>query len=56
MLNLVLRPVLARWHPALDEWENGHDLRDRSPAEKHGEGVLRAGELREALEQDAEQC
>ena len=22
MLNAVIRPVLARWHPLLDEWEN----------------------------------
>lgn len=22
MLNAVIRPVLARWHPMLDEWEN----------------------------------
>ena len=49
MLNLVLRPVLARWHPALDDWENARP-RDRSEAE-HEKAWPQAGELREVLEQ-----
>jgi len=30
MLNLQLRPFLARWHPALHEWEKAHPGEDES--------------------------
>ena len=48
MLNYALRPVLARWHPALEEWESL-----RPPGRSRGEHEVawdRAQELRGALE------
>jgi hypothetical protein len=47
MLNYALRPVLARWHPALEEWEA-----ERPPGRSRAEHELawnRAQELRGAL-------
>ncbi len=49
MLNYALRPVLARWHPALEEWEAG-----RPPGRSRAEHELaweRAPELRQALDE-----
>jgi hypothetical protein len=48
MLNLALRPVLARWHPALEEWEATKPP-GRSRAE-HEVAWDRAQELRSALD------
>jgi hypothetical protein len=48
MLNLALRPVLARWHPALEEWEAARPP-GRSRAE-HEAMWDRAQELRAALD------
>jgi len=48
MLNYALRPVLARWHPALEEWEAA-----RLPGRSRGEHEVawdRAQELRGALD------
>lgn len=48
MLNAALRPVLATWHPALQEWEA---TRQAGTAVVAHEAVWeRAGELREELE------
>ena len=48
MLNYGLRPVLARWHPDLEDWEASRpDGRSRGEHEKAWE---HAGELRAALE------
>jgi hypothetical protein len=48
LLNVGLRPVLARWHPALQDWEAAQPT-DRSRGE-HERAWDRAGELRAALE------
>jgi hypothetical protein len=48
MLNQVLRPVLAAWHPALAHWEQQRDPKV-SPVE-HESSWERAGELRNTLE------
>jgi hypothetical protein len=48
LLNAVLRPVLARWHPLLEVWELSRPS-DRSRLE-HERSWPRAGELREDLE------
>lgn len=48
MLNFALRPVLARWHPALEEWEAARPA-GRSRAE-HEAAWDRAPELRDALD------
>lgn len=47
ILNLVLRPVLARWHPLLLDYENSKDG-NISPL-KHELSWEKAGELREVL-------
>ena len=48
MLNYGLRPVLARWHPALEDWEASRpDGRSRGEHEKAWE---HAGELRAAVD------
>lgn len=48
LLNVGLRPVLARWHPALQDWEAARP-EDRSRSE-HERAWDRANELRSALE------
>jgi hypothetical protein len=48
MLNLALRPVLTRWHPALEEWEAARPP-GRSRAE-HEAAWDRVQELRAALD------
>jgi hypothetical protein len=48
MLNYGLRPVLARWHPALEDWEATRPA-DCSRGE-HEKAWEHAGELRAALE------
>ncbi len=48
MLNYGIRPLLARWHPALEDWESRRPV-DRSRGE-HEHAWNRAGELRGALE------
>ena len=48
LLNVGLRPVLGRWHPALQDWEAAQPT-DRSRGE-HEHSWNRAGELRAALE------
>jgi hypothetical protein len=48
MLNVGLRPVLARWHPALQDWEAAR-LEQRSRGE-HERAWNQAEELRAALE------
>lgn len=48
LLNVGLRPVLARWHPALQDWEAAQP-KDRSRGE-HERAWDRASELRAALE------
>lgn len=48
MLNYALRPLLAQWHPALDDWENRRPI-DRSRRE-HELAWERADELRAALD------
>ncbi len=48
MLNVGLRPVLARWHPALQDWEAAQPD-DRSRGE-HERARDRASELRATLE------
>jgi hypothetical protein len=49
MLNAVLRPVLARWHPALEEWEQ-HRSAGVSRAE-HERAWAHAVELRADLDE-----
>ena len=48
MLNYGLRPVLARWHPALEDWEASR-LPDRTRGE-HENAWEHASELRPALD------
>jgi hypothetical protein len=48
MLNAVVRPVLTRWHPVLEEWENTR-LPQRSQAE-HERQWPQADQLREELD------
>ncbi|MET4590692.1 hypothetical protein [Arthrobacter sp. 754] len=48
ILNAVLRPVLARWHPELQRWESLRPT-ERSMAD-HEEAWERANELRDELE------
>jgi hypothetical protein len=48
MLNYALRPLLAQWHPALDDWESRRPA-DRSRRE-HELAWDRAEELRAALD------
>jgi hypothetical protein len=52
VLNGVLRPVLALWHPELQRWEAGRPP-DRSVAD-HEAAWPRAAELRANLEQSRE--
>jgi hypothetical protein len=47
VLNVVIRPVLARWHPLLQDWENTR-LPERSQAE-HERQWPQAEELRAEL-------
>lgn len=47
MLNYGIRPLLATWHPALEDWENRRPF-DRSRRD-HEQAWARAGELRTAL-------
>ncbi|MFF1682458.1 hypothetical protein ACFVYG_41245 [Streptomyces sp. NPDC058256] len=47
MLNFGIRPLLARWHPALEDWENQQPV-DRSRRE-HEQLWPQADELRAAL-------
>jgi hypothetical protein len=47
VLNVVIRPVLARWHPLLHDWENTR-LPERSQAD-HERQWPQAGELRAEL-------
>ncbi|MEU8621137.1 hypothetical protein [Streptomyces sp. NPDC048623] len=47
MLNYSIRPLLATWHPALEDWEN-HRPADRSRRD-HEQAWPHAGELRAAL-------
>ena len=49
VLNQILRPVLATWHPALTHWEEQQRDPNVSPIE-HERAWERAGELRELLE------
>jgi hypothetical protein len=49
MLNIVVRPLLAHWHPALGDWESGRPT-GRSQAD-HERQWDRADELRAELEQ-----
>ena len=48
ILNQVLRPVLAKWHPALSHWEEQRDPKV-SPLE-HEKKWAKAGKLRKELE------
>jgi len=48
LLNVGLRPVLARWHPALEDWEASRP-EERSRGE-HERAWDRADQLRAALE------
>jgi hypothetical protein len=48
MLNIAIRPVLAHWHPLLDDWENGRPLQ-RSQVEYERQWP-QAHELRAELE------
>ena len=48
VLNQVLRPVLAAWHPALAHWEEQRDPKVASI--EHERAWERAGELRTTLE------
>jgi hypothetical protein len=48
MLNIGLRPVLARWHPALEEWEATRPS-ERSRGE-HERAWEHASDLRAALD------
>jgi hypothetical protein len=52
MLNIGLRPVLARWHPALADWEATRPV--QQPRGEHEGAWDRAGELRAALESTRE--
>lgn len=47
MLNYSIRPLLASWHPALEDWETGRPA-DRSRRD-HEQAWSRANELRTAL-------
>jgi hypothetical protein len=47
MLNFAIRPLLAQWHPLLEDWENQRPA-DRSRRD-HEQAWQRAGELRRAL-------
>ncbi|SED01289.1 hypothetical protein [Streptomyces sp. PAN_FS17] len=47
MLNYGIRPLLASWHPALEDWEARRPA-DRSRRD-HEQGWTRASELRTAL-------
>ncbi len=49
MLNRALRPVLARWHPALQDWESM--LPDGKSRGEHERAWDRAAELRAVLEE-----
>jgi hypothetical protein len=49
MLNLVLRPVLSRWHPELQVWEAQRPA--AVSVKGHEDAWPRIGELRDALEQ-----
>jgi hypothetical protein len=48
LLNVGLRPILARWHPALEDWEAARPL-DRSRGE-HERDWEHASDLRAALD------
>ncbi|MEY9835835.1 hypothetical protein [Streptacidiphilus sp. EB103A] len=48
MLNFGVRPLLARWHPALEDWENQRPT-DRSRRD-HEQAWPQAAELRQALQ------
>ena len=48
VLNQILRPVLAKWHPVLAHWENQRDV-SVSPVE-HERAWKRQGELRKVLD------
>jgi hypothetical protein len=47
MLNIGLRPMLARWHPALEDWEAGRP--ERLSRGEHERVWDQAGDLRAAL-------
>ncbi len=53
LLNFALRPVLARWHPVLEEWEAIRPA-GRSRRE-HEQAWARIGALRDELETTREQ-
>lgn len=48
VLNYELRPLLARWHPLLDQWEA--DRPAGTSQATHEDAWLHASELREQLE------
>ncbi len=48
MLNIGLRPMLARWHPALEDWQAGRP--ERLSRGEHERAWDQAGDLRAALE------
>ena len=48
MLNIGLRPMLARWHPALEDWEAGRP--ERLSRGEHERAWDQAADLRAALE------
>jgi len=48
MLNIGLRPTLARWHPALEDWEAGRP--GRLSRGEHERAWDQAGDLRAALD------
>ena len=52
MLNYAIRPLLSRWHPALDEWEAQRPA-DRSRGE-HERAWPQADELRRELDRTQE--
>jgi len=48
VLNYELRPLLARWHPLLEQWEA--DLPAGTSRTAHEDAWPRAGQLREQIE------
>ena len=49
MLNLVLRPLLAEWHPKLRNWERDNPHRDESEWEERSEFLAALDEVKEQL-------
>ena len=48
VIDVALRPMLARWHPALEDWEAGRP--ERLSRSEHERAWDQASDLRAALE------